>query len=101
MFNELIEQQTTEFALASIEIAGSRRFDFNIGPANTVVAMCYDASCLDASSAKTETETGNCPSVVLVAVLNKMEVEHHSDLYVADDQILPIQTHPVQVDRET
>jgi 4-hydroxy 2-oxovalerate aldolase len=49
---------------------------------------------------------GNCPLEVLIAVLNKMDnAPHRSDLTklmnAADDLIRPIQTRPVQVDRET
>ena len=41
----------------------------------------------------------------MIAYLNKMEVEHNSDLFplmdLADDVIRPLQSRPVQVDRET
>jgi len=86
------------------EVGFHGHHNLGMGIANSLAAIEAGAARVDASAAGLGAGAGNTPLEVFVAVLDRMGVEHGTDLYkvmdVAEDLILPMMDAPVRIDRD-
>jgi 4-hydroxy-2-oxovalerate/4-hydroxy-2-oxohexanoate aldolase len=88
----------------STELGFHGHHNMAMGIANSIAAIEEGANRIDASCAGMGAGAGNTPMEVLVAVLDRMGVDHGVDLFkvsdVAEDLVYPMMTHKVRIDRD-
>ena len=86
------------------EVGFHGHHNLGLSIANSLAAIEAGAARIDGSAAGLGAGAGNTPLEVLVAVLNRLGVQHNTDLYkimdVAEDLVVPMMDFPLRVDRD-
>lgn len=102
LMDETREKITAMRDALDCQVGFHNHHNLGLGVANSVIAAQCGAHRIDGSVAGMGAGAGNCPLEVLVAVFDRMGIEHNAELYplieCADELVRPIMRRPVQVD---
>lgn len=86
------------------ELGFHAHHNLSLGVTNSLIAIECGANRVDGSVAGLGAGAGNTPLEVLVAVLDRMDVNHGTDLYkmmdVAEDIVTPMMDQIIRIDRD-